>query len=69
MLGVTALTAIGDAAAGEIVRREFDVDVVTGRDADAEPPQAAGQTRQDRVTVFQFDFERRTGERLDDAAD
>jgi hypothetical protein len=68
-LRVSSLTAIGDAAAGEIVRRQLDVDVITGGDADAEAPQTAGQAGQDRVAVFELDLERRAGEGFDDAAD
>jgi hypothetical protein len=63
------LAAIGDAAAGQIVRRKFDIDVVAGRYADPKPSQAPRETGKDRVTVFEFDLERRAGERLDDAAD
>ena len=63
------MAAIGDAAAGQIVWREFDIDVVAGRDTNAEPAQAAGEAGQDRVAVFEFDLERRAGKRLDDAAD
>ena len=68
-LGVTSLTAIGYPAAGEIVRRKLDVDVVARRDADAEPPQTSCEAREDRVAVLELDLERRAGERLDDAAD
>jgi hypothetical protein len=62
------LPAIGDPAARKIVRRELDVDVVAGRDADAETAQPSGETRQDRVAVLELDLERRAGKRLDDAA-
>jgi len=68
-LGVSSLTAIGDAAAGEVVRREFDVDVVAWRDADAEPAQASREAREDRMAVLELDLERRAGKRFDDAAD
>jgi hypothetical protein len=68
-LRVTSLTAIGDAAAGEVVRRELDVDVVAGRDADAEPAQTSREAREDRVAVLELDLERRAREGLDDAAD
>ena len=68
-LGVTSLTAIGDPAAREVVRRELDVDVVARRDADAEPAQAPCEARQDGVAVLELDLERGAGERLDDAAD
>ena len=68
-LGVPSLTAIGDPAAGEVVRREFDVDVVARRDADAEPAQTSREAREDRVAVLELDLERRAGKGLDDAAD
>jgi hypothetical protein len=68
-LGVTSLTAIGDSAAGEVVRRELDVDVVARGDADAEPAQPSREACEDRMAVLELDFERRAGERLDDAAD
>src|SRR5947209_9170053 len=68
-LGVTSLTAIRDAPAGEIVRRQLDVDVVARRDADAVPPQTSREAREDGVAVLELDLERRTRKRLDDAAD
>jgi hypothetical protein len=68
-LGVPSLTAIRDAAAREVVRRELDVDVVARRDADAEPAQTSREAREDRVAVLELDLERRARERLDDAAD
>jgi hypothetical protein len=63
------LTAVCDPAAGEIVGRELDVDVVAGRDADAKATQPAGKAGEDRVAVLELDLERRTGKRFDDAAD
>jgi len=63
------LAAVCDPAAGEIVRRKLDVDVVARRDADAKAPQPAGKAGEDRVAVLELDFERRAGERFDDAAD
>jgi hypothetical protein len=68
-LGVPSLPAVGDAPARQIVRRELDVDVVTGRDADAEAAQTPGQAGEDRVAVLELDLERRAGEGFDDAAD
>jgi hypothetical protein len=68
-LCVPSLTAIGDPPAGQIVRRELDVDVVAGRDADAEAAQTAREAREDRVAVLELDLERRAGKRFDDAAD
>jgi hypothetical protein len=63
------LTAIGDAAARQVVRRQLDIDVVSRRDPDAKAPEPPGQTGQDRVTIFELDLERRAGKRFDDAAD
>jgi hypothetical protein len=68
-LCVAALPAVGDAAASQIVRRQFDVDVIARRYPDPKPAQAPRETGKDGVTVLELDFERRAGERLDDAAD
>jgi hypothetical protein len=68
-LCVAALPAVGDAAASQIVRGQFDVDVIARRYPDPKPAQAPRETGKDGVTVLQLDFERRAGERLDDAAD
>ena len=44
-LGVPSLTAIRDPPAGQVVRRELDVDVVARGDADAEAAQASREAR------------------------
>lgn len=43
--------AINDAALREVVRGELDVDLIPGKDPDAMPAQAAGDVREDDVTV------------------
>ena len=68
-LCVAALPAVGDAAASQIVRRQFDVDVIARRYPDPKPAQAPRETGKDGVTVLELDFERRAGKRFDDAAD
>jgi len=51
--------AVHDAALREVVRRHFEVDAVARQDLDAMPTEAAGDMRKDRLSVFEFDRERR----------
>src|SRR5579864_3682637 len=46
--------AVGDAAAGQVVRGELDLDLVTGEDADVVLSHLAGDRRQNVVTPVEF---------------
>jgi len=56
------LVTVGDAPAGEIVGSEFDLDLVTGKDADVVHAHLAGDMGKDFVTVFEFHSEHRIGQ-------
>src|SRR5436305_13875627 len=45
------LVAIGDAATGEVVRRQLHLDAVTGQDADVVHAHLSGDVREDLVAV------------------
>ena len=54
---VLGLVAVGDAAAVQIVGRDFDRDPVALEDADAKTPHLAGDGRQHVVAVLELDAE------------
>src|SRR5450759_2087341 len=58
--------SIGYANAGQVVRREFDPDAVSGQDSDDIHPELPGDMGQHAVAVLQLDREHRIWERLDD---
>ena len=57
-----------DATLGQIVRRQFDGDGVTGENPDIVLAHFAGNMRGHHMTVFEFDAKRRIGQRLGDDA-
>src|SRR5215470_2081246 len=57
-----------DSTAGEIVRRELDLDPVAGENADVVLAHLPGDGREDAVTAVELNPEHRAGERLDDLA-
>jgi len=60
------LEAVGDPAAGQVVRRQLDSDAVTGKDPDEVHPELAADVGEHSVAVLQLDGEHRIGERFDD---
>ncbi len=58
----------GDAAAGEVVGRELDLDAIAGEDADVVLAHLPGDASEDAVAVVQLDPEHGARERLDDLA-
>src|SRR5690606_25629492 len=66
--GGALLHAIGDAALGQVVGRHFDLDAVTGQDADVVLAHAPGDVRDDLVPVLELHTEHRVGKRLGDRA-
>lgn len=61
---------VRDAAFGKVVWREFDVDAVAHKDADAVAAHTAGDGREHHVIgVFDLHFEKRVGLFVDDRAD
>src|SRR5215218_5483798 len=63
-----SLVPIRDPAAIEVVRRQLDLDPVTGQDADVVTPHLARDVTQDIVPVVQLHLEHRVWEGLDDLA-
>src|SRR4051794_17830418 len=66
--GFRLLEAVGDAPAGEVVRRDLDPDAVTGKDADAVAAHLAGQVAEHLVPVVELDAEHQAGQGLGDFA-
>ncbi len=60
--------AVHDAALGQVVRRQFDVDTVTWKNFNAMPAQTSGNVGQNHVAVVQLDGKRRARKHLLDAA-
>ncbi len=60
---------IHDAALGQIVRRDLEIDAVARQNLDAVAAQAAGDVCEDRLTRLEFDGERRTREHLLDRSE
>jgi hypothetical protein len=60
--------AVHDAALAQVVRRNFHVDAVAGKNLDAMPSQTSGNVRQDSVAIVKLDREGRAGKYLLDAA-
>src|SRR5262245_56667444 len=63
-----SLVAVGDATAGQVVRRELHLDPVAGEDADVVHPHLAGDVREHLVAVVELDAEHGVRQRLDDRA-
>jgi hypothetical protein len=61
--------AIDDASLRQIVRREFEIDAIPGKNFDAMAAQTPGDMRENRVTVLKLDRKRRAGEDLFDRAE
>ena len=60
---------VGDAAAGEIVRRHFHADAIANKNADTVLSHLAGHCRQHNVVgVIQLNFEEGVGLFVDDSA-
>src|SRR5262249_8756325 len=57
-----------DAAAGQVVRREFDTHPVAGKDPDPVPPHLPRGVAEGLVVVVELDPEHAAPERLDDLA-
>jgi len=64
--GLESSESVGDATAGEVVRRKLDADPVTWQDPDEIHPQLAADMGEHPVAVLQLDREHGVGERLDD---
>jgi hypothetical protein len=62
------LVAVDDPAAVQIVRRQLDLDPVTGEDPDAVTPHLAGGVAEGLVPAVERDPEIAVPERLDDLA-
>src|SRR5450755_1681370 len=65
---VLLLVAVNDAAAGQVVRAEFDDDPVTRQDADVVHAHLAADVREYLVTVSELDPEHGVRERFDNLA-
>src|SRR3989475_4287921 len=59
-----SLEPVRDAAASQIVRRQFHLDPVTGQDPDEVHPHLAAHVRQHAMAVLQLHAKHRVGERL-----
>ena len=62
------LVAVDDPAAVQIVRRQLDLDPVTGKDADAVAPHLAGGVTEGLVAAVESDPEVAVPQGLDDLA-
>ena len=62
------LASPGDAAAGQIVRRHLDRDLVAGKDTDKVHPELAGNMRQYDVAFADVHLEHGVGQGLDNGA-
>src|SRR5690242_1738469 len=60
--------SVGDAAAGQVVRRELDLHLVAGKDPDVVLAHLPGDGREDRMTALDLHPEHRARERLGDLA-
>src|SRR6266852_8425194 len=58
------LESIRDAAPGQVVRRQLDLDLVPGQDPDEVHPHLAGDVGQHLVAIVQLDAEHRVRQRL-----
>src|ERR1044072_9762285 len=66
--GCGLAVAVGDPAAGEVIRRELDLDAVARRDADVVLGHLPGDRCEDGVSAVELHPEHRAGKRLDDLA-
>ncbi len=66
--GTCLLIAVGDSPAGEIVRCELNLDLVTGKDADVVAPHLSRDMAQYVMTILELDPEHGVRERLGDGA-
>ena len=64
---VLLLQPVCDPTLGQIVRREFDLHPITGKDSDEIRPKLSTDVGADPVTVIQFDDERCVRQRLYDS--
>src|SRR5689334_21129382 len=62
------LVPIGDPPSIEVVRRQLDLDPVSGKDADVVPPHLAGDVSEDFVPIVELNLEHRVWEGLEDLA-
>ena len=61
-----SLVAVGDATPAQVVRRELDLDPVSGQDPDVVHPHLPGDVSEHLVPVLEFDPEHGVGQRFDD---
>src|SRR3954463_11938878 len=59
-----SLVAVGDAASGEVVRGQFDLDAIAREDPDVVHPHLPGDVGEDLVTVLELDAEHGVRQRL-----
>ena len=62
------LVAVRNATSGEVVRGEFDLDLVAGQDADVVHPHLSGDVSQQLVAVVELDTEHGVGQALKNRA-
>ena len=62
------LVPIGDAATFEVVRGQFDLDLVAGQDADVVHAHLPGDVGENLMAIVQLDAEHGIGEGLGDGA-
>lgn len=65
---VLLLVAVGDATAGQVVRRNLNDDLVSRKDADVVHPDLARDGAENGLAVLKLDVEHCVGQRLDDLA-
>src|SRR5438105_2476657 len=63
---VCLLVAIGDSAAGEVVRRQLHLDAIPGQDADVVHAHLSGDVSEDLVSIVELHAKHRVGERFGD---
>src|SRR6266508_2326461 len=67
-MGVLSSVSVCDPAAREVVRRQFDLDLVAGEDPDVVLPHLPRDRRENAVTPFELDAEHRARQGLGDLA-
>src|SRR5690606_13055049 len=66
-IGLSLARAVGDAALAQVVRRQFDADLVASENADVVLAHLAGDVRGYDVPVFQLHAEHGVGQGVDDS--
>ena len=64
----TLFGAEDDTGAGQVIRRKFNRDLISGEDTDVVHPHLAGDVSENHVTVFELDPKRRVRQVLDHLA-